>query len=86
MLMLVLADNFLLLFFFWEGVGLASYLLIGFWFTRRSAASAAQKAFIVNRIGDLAFGLGTDLDLLPIRHAGVRRGLRPDTGRADRLW
>ena len=58
MLMLVLADNFLLLFFFWEGVGLASYLLIGFWFTRRSAASAAQKAFIVNRIGDLAFGLG----------------------------
>ena len=58
MLMLVLADNFLLLFFFWEGVGLASYLLIGFWFTRRSAAGAAQKAFIVNRIGDLAFGLG----------------------------
>jgi NADH-quinone oxidoreductase subunit L len=58
MLMLVLADNFLLLFFFWEGVGLASYLLIGFWFTRRSASSAAQKAFIVNRIGDLAFGLG----------------------------
>jgi NADH-quinone oxidoreductase subunit L len=58
MLMLVLAENFLLLFFFWEGVGLASYLLIGFWFTRRSASSAAQKAFIVNRIGDLAFGLG----------------------------
>jgi NADH-quinone oxidoreductase subunit L len=58
MLMLVLADNFLLLFFFWVGVGLASYLLIGFWFTRRSASSAAQKAFIVNRIGDLAFGLG----------------------------
>jgi NADH-quinone oxidoreductase subunit L len=58
MLMLVLADNFLLLFFFWEGVGLASYLLIGFWFTRRSASSAAQKAFIVNRIGDLAFALG----------------------------
>ena len=59
MLMLVLADNFLLLFFFWEGVGLASYLLIGFWFFRRSASSAAQKAFIVNRIGDLAFGLGS---------------------------
>ena len=58
MLMLVLADNFLVLFFFWEGVGLASYLLIGFWFTRRSAVAAAQKAFIVNRIGDLAFGLG----------------------------
>ena len=58
MLILVLADNFLLLFFAWEGVGLASYLLIGFWFTRRSAAKAAQKAFVVNRIGDLAFGLG----------------------------
>jgi NADH-quinone oxidoreductase subunit L len=58
MLILVLAENFLLLFFAWEGVGLASYLLIGFWFTRRSASSAAQKAFIVNRIGDLAFGLG----------------------------
>jgi NADH-quinone oxidoreductase subunit L len=58
MLILVLADNFLLLFFAWEGVGLASYLLIGFWFTRRSAARAAQKAFVVNRIGDLAFGLG----------------------------
>src|SRR5688500_20249633 len=58
MLMLVLAYIFLLLFFFWEGVGLPSYLLIVFWFTRRSAAGAAQKAFIVNRIGDLAFGLG----------------------------
>ena len=58
MLILVLAENFLLLFFAWEGVGLASYLLIGFWFTRRSAARAAQKAFVVNRIGDLAFGLG----------------------------
>jgi NADH-quinone oxidoreductase subunit L len=58
MLILVLADNFLLLFFAWEGVGLASYLLIGFWFARRSAARAAQKAFVVNRIGDLAFGLG----------------------------
>jgi len=58
MLMLVLADNFLLLFVFWEGVGLCSYLLIGFWFKRRSAADAAKKAFIVNRVGDLGFGLG----------------------------
>jgi NADH-quinone oxidoreductase subunit L len=57
MLMLVLADNFLLLFVFWEGVGLCSYFLIGFWFKRRSAANAARKAFIVNRIGDLGFGL-----------------------------
>ena len=58
MLMLVLADNFLLLFVFWEGVGLCSYLLIGFWYKRRSAANAAKKAFIVNRVGDLGFGLG----------------------------
>jgi NADH-quinone oxidoreductase subunit L len=58
MLMLVLADNYLLLFVFWEAVGLCSYLLIGFWFKRRSAANAAKKAFIVNRIGDLGFGLG----------------------------
>ena len=58
MLMLVLADNFLLLFVFWEGVGLCSYLLIGFWYKRRSAVNAARKAFIVNRIGDLGFGLG----------------------------
>jgi NADH-quinone oxidoreductase subunit L len=57
MLMLVLADNFLLLFVFWEGVGLCSYLLIGFWFKRRAAGDAAKKAFIVNRIGDLGFGL-----------------------------
>jgi len=58
MLMLVLAENFLLLFVFWEGVGLCSYFLIGFWFKRRSASDAARKAFIVNRIGDLGFGLG----------------------------
>jgi NADH-quinone oxidoreductase subunit L len=57
MLMLVLADNFLLLFVFWEGVGLCSYLLIGYYFKRRSAANAAKKAFIVNRVGDLGFGL-----------------------------
>jgi NADH-quinone oxidoreductase subunit L len=57
MLMLVLADNFLLLFVFWEAVGLCSYLLIGFYFWRRSATNAAKKAFIVNRIGDLGFGL-----------------------------
>jgi NADH-quinone oxidoreductase subunit L len=58
MLMLVLADNFLLLFVFWEAVGLCSYLLIGYYFKRRSAANAAKKAFIVNRVGDLGFGLG----------------------------
>ena len=58
MLMLVLADNFLVLFIFWEAVGLCSYLLIGYYFQRRSANNAAKKAFIVNRIGDLGFGLG----------------------------
>ena len=55
MLMLVLAENFLLLFVGWEGVGLASYLLIGFYFKKRSAANAGNKAFIVNRIGDFGF-------------------------------
>lgn len=58
MLMLVLADNYLLMFVFWEAVGLCSYLLIGFYFWRRSANNAAKKAFIVNRVGDLGFGLG----------------------------
>ncbi len=58
MLLLVLADNFLLLFVAWELVGLSSYLLIGFWYRRRSAALAAKKAFIVNRVGDLGFALG----------------------------
>ena len=57
MLMLVLADNFLLLFVFWEAVGLCSYLLIGYYFKRRSAGNAAKKAFIVNRVGDVGFGL-----------------------------
>ena len=58
MLMLVTANNFLQLFFGWEGVGLASYLLIGFWHHKPSANAAAQKAFVVNRVGDLALGLG----------------------------
>ena len=58
MLLLVLADNVLLLYVGWEGVGLCSYLLIGFWFERPSASHAAKKAFIVNRIGDFSFLLG----------------------------
>ena len=58
MLLLVLADNFLLVFAGWELVGLCSYLLIGFWFPRRSAAVAAKKAFLVNRVGDMGFALG----------------------------
>ncbi len=58
MLLLVLADNFLLMFVGWEGVGLCSYLLIGFWFEKKSASDAGKKAFIVNRIGDFGFLLG----------------------------
>ncbi|MBU6298159.1 MAG: NADH-quinone oxidoreductase subunit L [Alphaproteobacteria bacterium] len=58
MLMLVTANNFLQLFFGWEGVGLASYLLIGFWYKKPSANAAAIKAFVVNRVGDFGFALG----------------------------
>ena len=58
MLMLVTADNLVQMFFGWEGVGLASYLLIGFWYYKPSANAAAMKAFIVNRVGDFGFSLG----------------------------
>jgi NADH-quinone oxidoreductase subunit L len=58
MLMLVTADNLVQMFFGWEGVGLASYLLIGFWYRKPSANKAAMKAFVVNRIGDFGFALG----------------------------
>ena len=62
MLLLVLADNFLVLYVGWEGVGLASYLLIGFWYHRPSAAVAAKKAFVVNRVGD--FGLSVAIMIM----------------------
>jgi NADH-quinone oxidoreductase subunit L len=62
MLLLVLADNYLLLYVGWEGVGLASYLLIGFWFQRPAAATAAKKAFVVNRVGD--FGLSVAIMIM----------------------
>jgi NADH-quinone oxidoreductase subunit L len=64
MLMLVTADNLAQLFFGWEGVGLASYLLIGYWYDRESANAAAMKAFIVNRVGDFFFMLGVALVFL----------------------
>src|SRR5947208_15541368 len=65
MLMLVLANNYALMFVGWEGVGLCSYLLIGFYFHKKSAGDAGNKAFIVNRIGDAGFMLGLLL-LLPV--------------------
>ena len=61
MLMLVTADNFLQLFFGWEGVGLCSYLLIGFWYKKSTANAAAIKAFVVNRVGDFGFAIGVFL-------------------------
>jgi NADH-quinone oxidoreductase subunit L len=67
MLTLVLANNYLMMFIGWEGVGLVSYLLVGFWFTKDSAASAGKKAFIVNRIGDFGFLIGI---FLIIQHFG----------------
>ena len=67
MLTLILANNYLVMFIGWEGVGLASYLLIGFWFTKDSAASAGKKAFIVNRIGDFGFLIAL---FLIIQHFG----------------
>jgi NADH-quinone oxidoreductase subunit L len=91
MLTLVLASNYLLMFIGWEGVGLASYLLIGFWFTKDSAASAGKKAFIVNRIGDFGFLIAL---FLLIKHFGslnfeqIARSvspLTPETGGAGLL-
>ena len=58
MLLLVLADNWLVVFVAWELVGLSSYLLIGFWYRKRTAAEASKKAFITNRVGDVGFALG----------------------------
>jgi NADH-quinone oxidoreductase subunit L len=79
MLLLVLADNFLVVFVAWELVGLSSYLLIGFWKHKRSAALAAKKAFLVNRIGDVGFALGimlifASLGTLDIREVIERIG------------
>ena len=70
MLVLVLGSNFLVMFVGWEGVGLCSYLLIGFWYQKKSASDAGKKAFIVNRIGDFGFILGV---LLLFVRFGTRR-------------
>ena len=85
MLVLVLAPNFLVMFVGWEGVGLCSYLLIGFWYQKQSAADAGKKAFIVNRVGDFGFLLGVLLlfsrfGTLDFRHlAGAVSSLAPET-------
>jgi NADH-quinone oxidoreductase subunit L len=71
MLTLVLANNFLMMFVGWEGVGTCSYLLIGFYFHRKSASDAGKKAFIVNRIGDAGFLLGLFLMLGTLGHDAI---------------
>ena len=76
MLALVTADNLVQLFFGWEGVGLASYLLIGFWYKKPSANAAAIKAFVVNRVGDFGFALGIFARLRPVQLGRVRDDLR----------
>ena len=76
MLMLVMSNNFLQLFFGWEAVGLVSYLLIGFWYTRPTAIYANLKAFLVNRVGDFGFVLGIGLVARVLRHARLRDGVR----------
>ena len=84
MLLLVLASNFLVVFVAWELVGLSSYLLIGFWYRKRSAGLAAKKAFIVNRVGDVGFALGimlifVSLQTLDIQDVIHRVGTLPQT-------
>jgi NADH-quinone oxidoreductase subunit L len=73
MLLLVLGDNLLVMFLGWEGVGLCSYLLIGFWFGDRWNAYCGMKAFVVNRIGDFGFLIGIFLILWALADAGARR-------------
>jgi NADH-quinone oxidoreductase subunit L len=78
MLLLVLGDNFVALYFGWEGVGLASYLLIAFWYDRPSAATAAKKAFIMNRVGDVGLAIAIFLlwsQLGTVSYSGVFAGV-----------
>ncbi len=79
MLILVLGNNYVMLYLGWEGVGLASYLLISFWYTRDSAATAGKKAFIMNRVGDAGFALAIFLmfaQLHTVNYAGVFAGAK----------
>jgi len=84
MLLLVLADNFLVVFVAWELVGLSSYLLIGYWYTKRSAALASKKAFIVNRVGDVGFALGIMLIFVSLGTLDIREVLER-IGELDQL-
>jgi NADH-quinone oxidoreductase subunit L len=85
MLMLVMSNNFLQLFFGWEAVGLVSYLLIGFWFKRPTAIFANLKAFLVNRVGDFGFLLGIAGGAVLVRHAGLRHRVRQGAGTGRHL-
>ena len=76
MLLLVLADSYLLLYVGWEGVGLASYLLIGFWNHNPAYAAAAKKAFVVNRVGDIGLSIAIMIDVRDVRHGRLRRRVR----------
>ena len=86
MLTLVSADNFVQMFFGWEGVGLASYLLIGFWYERPAANAAAVKAFVVNRVGDLGFALGIAGVFALFGSVGFAEVLAEAPDLADRYW
>src|SRR6202012_5944161 len=82
MLLLVLADNYLGLYVGWEGVGLASYLLIGFWQHKPSAATAAKKAFVVNRVGDMGLAIAV-MVMFTSFGSFAFGGVFPEVGRAS---
>src|SRR5258708_2835000 len=83
MLVLVLAANFIVLFVGWEGVGLCSYLLIGFYFLKKSATNAGMKAFIVNRIGDVGFSLAMFLIVIHFGSLDFEKVLPAAAGQPD---
>jgi len=85
MLLLVLADNYLVLFVGWEGVGLASYLLIGFWQHKPTAAAAAKKAFVMNRVGDLGMTMAV-MAMLALFGSSAFTAVNHGIGRADPFW
>ena len=84
MLLLVLGNSFVLLYVGWEGVGLASYLLIGFYYDRPSAATAAKKAFLINRVGDVGLSIAIMLMFDELGTTAVHRGLRATSGGSTR--